>query len=199
MTDVGKVFGVLRPLSHDERAEKFGQFKWDPRPTKDNPERVDIDVEWQRENLVKIKPAQFAGFPHKAVMVHRMVVDPFTNLLDAWERAGLLGKILTWDGMWSPRFVRFSGTPDERMEKAAVATSRSLSNHAWGTAFDINAFWNRLGKEPAALGAVGSVRSLVPIAYEHGFAWGGFYQHRRDGMHLEFVGLPQVSDEELQS
>lgn len=195
MSEVGHSFGALSPLSHDERVAKFGRFHWSARPCKENPERIDIDPKWQRENLVKIRPSQFQTFPHQALMVHKLVVDPFTKLLDAWEAAGLFGKILTWDGMWAPRFVRFSGSPDERMEKANRATEHSLSNHAWATAFDINVYWNRLGNEPAPLGGVGSVRALVPLAYEHGFVWGGFFRSRIDGQHFEFVGIPPVVEE----
>lgn len=69
-----------------------------------------------------------------------------------------------------PRFVRGSRT--------------TLSNHSWGTAFDINYAWNCLGALPALRGEKGSVRELVPIAHRHGFYWGGHFS-RRDGMHFE--------------
>src|SRR5512133_3895662 len=59
-----------------------------------------------------------------------------------------------------------------------------LSNYAWGTAFDINVAWNRLGTVPALRGERGSVRELVPLANAHGFYWGGHFS-RRDGMHFE--------------
>jgi hypothetical protein len=62
-----------------------------------------------------------------------------------------------------------------------------LSNHAYGTAFDINAPWNALGVRPALVGKPGSVRELVPLAAEHGFAWGGHFRTRPDGMHFELV------------
>lgn len=192
MTEVGHAFGVLSPLTHDQRCAMFGRFSWQPRPTKQNPEQVAIDPDWEKANLVTIKPSQF---PHTSVRVHKLVVDPLVQLFDAWEAAGLFGKVLTWDGCQVSRFMRFTGSIEERMDKSRHATERSLSNHAWGSAFDINAYWNRLGTEPAALGGVGSVRALVPLAYEHGFVWGGFFQHRKDGMHFDYVGIPHVTEE----
>jgi hypothetical protein len=63
-------------------------------------------------------------------------------------------------------------------------STTTLSNHAYGTAFDINAAWNGLGREPAPLGAKGSVLELLPLAEAHGFAWGGLFS-RRDAMHFE--------------
>jgi hypothetical protein len=63
-----------------------------------------------------------------------------------------------------------------------------LSNHAFGSAFDINAGQNGLGRIPAAVGAYGSVRELVPIAHRFGFYWGGHFS-RADGMHFEVAKL----------
>ena len=56
-----------------------------------------------------------------------------------------------------------------------------LSNHAFGTAFDINVQWNPLEALP---GRTGCVFELVPMAHRHGFYWGGHFS-RRDGMHFE--------------
>ena len=69
-----------------------------------------------------------------------------------------------------PRYIRGSAT--------------TLSNHAWGTAFDVNYRWNQLGHVPALKGEIGSVRELVPRAHQLGFYWGGHFS-RRDGMHFE--------------
>ena len=60
----------------------------------------------------------------------------------------------------------------------------TLSNHAWGTAFDINAALNPRGTVPVFRGQPGSVRELVPRANDLGFYWGGHFS-RRDGMHFE--------------
>jgi hypothetical protein len=87
-----------------------------------------------------------------------------------WERAGLLHLVLTWHGSYVARFVRGS--------------DRTLSNHAFGSAFDINFAWNKLGTVPALVGQKGTVRELVQIANDNGFYWGGHFK-RLDGMHFE--------------
>jgi hypothetical protein len=63
-----------------------------------------------------------------------------------------------------------------------------LSNHAFGSAFDINYDWNKLGAVPALAGQKGSVRELVSIAQENGFYWGGHFE-RLDGMHFEVAKI----------
>jgi hypothetical protein len=73
-----------------------------------------------------------------------------------------------------PRFIRGSRT--------------TLSNHAFGTAFDINCDFNRLGHTPALMGERGCVREMVRIAHENGFYWGGHFT-RLDGMHFEVAKL----------
>jgi hypothetical protein len=68
-------------------------------------------------------------------------------------------------------------------------STSSLSNHAFGTAFDINADQNPLGHQPALPGEPGCVFELVPIAHKFGFYWGGHFKDRRDGMHFEIAVL----------
>ena len=80
--------------------------------------------------------------------------------------------ILTYAGSFVPRFIRGSLS--------------NLSQHAFGSAFDINARWNAFGATPAALGSKGTVRPLVAIANQLGFYWGGHFA-RRDGMHFEIA------------
>jgi len=87
----------------------------------------------------------------------------------------LLSKIFTWDGSFVPRFQRGSTT--------------KLSNHAFGSAFDINAAFNPLGALPPLIEQKGSVRELVEIANANGFYWGGHFDSRKDGMHFEIAKL----------
>ncbi len=108
--------------------------------------------------------------PSKSVSFHKKGADALVAMFAAWEKAGLIGLILTWEGSFVPRFVRGS--------------TRTLSNHAFGTAFDINAKWNAMGSRPALVGEKGCTRELVPIAHDHGFYWGGHFG-RPDGMHFE--------------
>ena len=92
-------------------------------------------------------------------------------LVARWEERGLIRLVLSWEGMYAPRYERGSST--------------RLSCHAWGAGFDINAEWNALGHVPALRPERGSVRELVPDANELGFYWGGHFLRRSDGMHFE--------------
>lgn len=70
-----------------------------------------------------------------------------------------------------------------------MAFSRNtLSNHAFGSAFDINAAWNKIGTPPALINQKGAVRDLVGIANENGF-YSGWHITRRDGIHFEVAKL----------
>jgi hypothetical protein len=96
-------------------------------------------------------------------------------LWKAWQAKSVLPLVLTFGGSFVPRFIRGSRTV--------------LSNHAFGSAFDINVAWNLLGNTPALVGQKGSVRPLVSIANEYGFYWGGHFNSRRDGMHFEVAKI----------
>ncbi len=156
------------------RQQLLGRFDFAPAPTPNNPEGIKILGDWVSQNIVNVTIPQLKGIQGApgsgTVQVHRLVRDQLAALWQAWEAAGLLPLVRSWAGSWVPRFVRGSRS--------------SLSNHAFGSAFDINAAWNGLGLVPPLVGATGSVRKLVPLANAHGFFWGGHFQ-RPDGMHFE--------------
>ena len=104
-----------------------------------------------------------------------MAAVQLQQLWSAWESEGLLNRIKTWDGSFVARFVRGSRT--------------NLSNHSFGSAFDINEGTNAIGTTPALVGQIGCVRELVQIANANGFYWGGHYDSRKDGMHFEIAQL----------
>ena len=163
------------PISGADRLKVFGQFAYEPAPTQWNPEAITIKDNWAALNVVQVEIPQLVGVSGAGmsgkIPFHRAGADQLKALWEAWEDAGLHPLILSWGGSYAPRFVRGSRT--------------YLSNHAWGTAFDLNVQWNGLGVEPALVGKHGSVRKLVPLAAEHGFYWGGWYNGRKDGMHFE--------------
>ncbi len=128
---------------------------------------------WAERNIVTVVIPQLvkAGVhgTGKATM-HRLVVPQVLALWQAWEDAGLLPLVRSWEGMFVARYIRGSRS--------------TLSNHAKGSAFDINYTGNELGVTPAAAGKLNSVRELVPLAVHFGFYWGGWFS-RSDGMHFE--------------
>lgn len=162
------------PLSAAGRMAAFGEYPYRSEPTADNPEAIRILSDWVRENIVMITIPELAGVPGAPssgrVQLHRRVAPRVAELFGRWAEAGLAKSILGFGGSFVPRFIRGSRT--------------TLSQHAHGSAFDINVPWNALGARPARSGDRGSVRELVPIANELGFYWGGHFA-RRDGMHFE--------------
>jgi hypothetical protein len=161
-------------LTANRRAEIFGTFEYELAPRKSDPEAIKILGGWAAENIVKIHVPQVAGIPGAPkscnLWVHRKVADQFKALFFVWEEAGVLDQVLSYNGLWVPRLVR---------------GGKALSNHSFGTAMDLNAKWNPLGKPSPSAGEKGSLVELAAIAEKHGFFWGNNYQNRKDPMHIE--------------
>lgn len=82
---------------------------------------------------------------------------------------------LEWPGNWgfAERLIRGSST--------------TLSNHASGTALDLNAPQHPLGTDPSAnftVAQIDRIREIVDYC-EGAIRWGGSYTGRRDPMHFE--------------
>jgi peptidoglycan hydrolase-like protein with peptidoglycan-binding domain len=162
---------IYKP-GYQQRVAEFGAFSFTPSPTPNNPEAIRIDQDWIANNIKTVKIPQLVRLNgHGTATFHTKVADSAVTLFQTWEDQGLVNDILSWGGSWVPRYVRGSRT--------------TLSNHAWGTAFDINVQWNMLGQKPASLDEKGTVRRLVQTAYNNGWWWGGWFSGRKDGMHFE--------------
>ena len=166
-------------ISTADRQKLFGKFDFVAAPVPSNPENIRILGTWEQDNIVRVQLPQLVGVqgaPHDGgARFHKKAADQLVALWKAWEAAGFLDRVLTWDGSFVPRFIRGSRTV--------------LSNHAFGTAFDINAALNPRGTRPLLAGKKGSVRELVTIANDHGFYWGGHFGAKPDGMHFEIAIL----------
>jgi peptidoglycan hydrolase-like protein with peptidoglycan-binding domain len=167
------------PLGTAARQALFGRFDYvsDPRPG--NPENIRILGTWQRDNIiaVPIPQLQAALGPRAPASMpfHRLAANQLRGLWADWERNNILDRILSFDGSFNARFIRGSRS--------------QLSNHCFGTAFDINAAAIPLGTRPPLVGQRGSTRELVPLANKWGFYWGGHFNGRPDGMHFEVALL----------
>lgn len=162
-----------------QRQSLFGPLEFISAPTAKNPEAIKITNNFEAQHIVSINIPQLVGVPGApggVTKFHRLAQKQFVSLWAAWDAAGLVKTILSYDGDYVPRFIR------------GKAQQQILSNHAFGTAFDINAKWNAFGAEPATWGQKGCVYELVDIASAHGFYWGGFFSHR-DGMHFEVAKI----------
>jgi hypothetical protein len=158
------------------RAKALGKIEY-VRTSGDN---IRITNDFANKIIVVNVPqiAKIPGGPKSGnVQFHEVAADQLKRLWAAWEAAGLLHLVLGYAGSFVPRTIRNN--------------PRVLSNHAYGTAFDINVPWNGLLKIPALVGQKGSVRELVPLANAHGFYWGGHWNYdgkgAADGMHFEWA------------
>lgn len=161
------------------RQALFGKYDFVANPRPGNPENIRILGNWEQDNIIMVSLPQLRKAIGPAapsgMRFHRSAAAQLAGMWSDWETAGLLDRILSFDGSFVARFIRGSTT--------------SLSNHAFGTAFDINASENTLGTRPLLVGQRGSTRELVPIANKWGFYWGGHFGSRPDGMHFEIALL----------
>jgi peptidoglycan hydrolase-like protein with peptidoglycan-binding domain len=166
------------PIASLEAVEQaFGRFDYVDAGGDD----IKIVGSWEQENIVKVHIPQLEGerfVPGGWVRFHRRGADQLKALWAAWDAAGLLRLKLSFDGAYYPRYKR----------KIQPHIRKNLSNHSFGTAFDINAAQNPLGGPLPLVGQRGSVREMVELAYRHGFYWGGHFGNgRADGMHFEIA------------
>jgi hypothetical protein len=169
------------PLSgNSDRQALFGPLEFAPAPTSKNAEAIQIINRWDRDNILRVVIPQLIGIPGANsaghVWFHKKAAAQLIALWAEWESQNLLNHVLSYSGDFVPRFVR------------GLAHKQVLSNHAFGTAFDINYAWNKLGTEPAGRLMKGCVYPLVPLAHKHGFYWGGHFS-RKDGMHFEVATI----------
>lgn len=133
------------------------------------------DEGWVSQNLELIEIPELIGIPGFAesgkLKFHRQAAPHLQAAFAEIAAKGLIGKVLSFDGAWVPRFMRGSG--------------KRYSAHSFGIAFDINSRFNPLGKPPAPSGQEGSVVELVPILEKHGFFWGGNFK-LPEGGHFQY-------------
>lgn len=159
--------GLRPPRTNEDRHRRWGRIRWEDAPEPGNPEAIRITNGFEEEHILRVDCPIWGP---KKVRLHRAVVEHYLQFMEAIRAKGLRDRLLTYDGGFVPRYIR---------------GSRSiLSNHAWGTAFDINAAWNPLGRTPPFVGEKGCVREIVEIGAALGWYWGG-WMSRRDGMHFE--------------
>jgi hypothetical protein len=166
----------IKPLSSAERESLFGKFSYVSAPTSSDPEAIKITDNWASSNIIlaTVPQLKHIASPGK-ISVHKLASEQILGFFQAIEDNGMLSQLRTWGGCYNPRFARGS--------------KQYLSNHAWGTAFDINVQWNMLGTIPALKNQVGSVREIATIATQFGLYWGGWFPNRPDGMHFEVYSL----------
>ena len=120
-------------------------------------------------------------------------VSPASRELTQRELSSISGKIARHSRVTCQLSATIAmPTTTTEMTLATVLESvdvNALSNHSFGSAFDINRVDNDFGAVPAFCGRRGSVRELVASANEVGMFWGGRF-NTQDGMHFEISKLP---------
>ena len=198
----GEPTGLSSPTNASRNAD-FTCFKFLQRPLENRPDaeaivqKGDCDgkqPDWVAANIVTIEVPQlrFArGFGPK-VRCHERAAPVWKALFAQWEMDDLLHLILTYEGCFVPRYKRGHAPPGTGGHGIRKSTDvNALSNHSFGSAFDINAADNGLGSVPALCGRRGSTRELVASANALGVFWGGHFS-TPDGMHFEIsqLGVP---------
>lgn len=164
----------FKSLTASQMQSMFGKIEFTILANKSS---IKITNNWQKNNIVTIEIPQIKKLPPyntNKLSVHKKAAPQFQQLFAEWKKAGLIDRILTYDGAFNPRLIRGS--------------SKTLSSHAYGIAIDLNAKWNALGVNPALVGEKGNLRELVSIANKLGFYWGGHFS-RKDGMHFELAKI----------
>jgi hypothetical protein len=163
--------------SKAERDKLFGKIEYVQNPSLENPEGIRITNGFETNNIVRVDLPQLAkatNGKYTAMRFHKDCAYQLRGFFQELEEKGLLDRILSYGGAYNARFIRGSKSV--------------LSNHAYGTAFDINMVWNPLGKQPSKFDEKGCVYEIVPVAHKWGFYWGGHFT-RLDGMHFEIAKI----------
>jgi len=120
-------------------------------------------ADWQRDNLTTLEPV-----PGQRWQVHRNAAKSFEGLFNDLKAAGYP---LTSSGGFNYRNIR---------------GGNRLSQHAFGTAIDINAASNPMLRPGQAV-VTDLPSNIAELAARHNLEWGGNWK-RPDAMHFEWRG-----------
>jgi hypothetical protein len=183
------------------RNRDFTCFKFIQRPLDQRPDTEAIVIkgscngqesDWAAAHIIDIEMPQlkFARGFNGRIRCHSKSAPLLTKLFAQWEKDDLLHLIISYEGCFVPRYKRKQAPPGTggHSEKSSLEVPQ-LSNHSFGSAFDINFVDNQLGAVPAQVGRRGATRELVAAANGLGIYWGGHFG-TQDGMHFEIGKLP---------
>jgi len=191
----------IRSPSNTWRNSKFKCFEFLQKKLSQRPDIESIVIkgscdgnfpDWEDGYIVDLVDSrlQFAAGYRGYFRTHKFAAESIKALLDKWEQDDLLHLVLNYAGCFIPRYKRNQAPPGSNGHpRKKSSDTNALSNHSFGSAFDISTTWNWLGDTPAQCGSKGSVRELVESANKIGFYWGGHYGGRKDGMHFELTEL----------
>lgn len=183
----------------DWRNTRFSCFRFVQKQNayRDRPERIVIRgscdgriADWTKANIIDFPSSAFShadGY-RGYFRIHRNAKEALEELLHQWRSLDLLHLVISFAGAFDPRYIYGENPGNGAQPERRSTETGKLSNHAFGSAFDINTTWNWISEVPAFCGRKGSVRELVASANAAGFYWGGhFGGNRIDGMHFELA------------
>lgn len=150
--------------------------------------------DWTAAHIIEVPIPQlrFAVGYNGKVRCHKLAAPVWIELFKQWEKDDLLHLILSYAGCFVPRYKREQAPPGAGGHGLRSSTEvEELSNHSFGSAFDINVTDNGFRSVPALCGRRGSTRELVASANRIGIYWGGHFR-TQDGMHFEISQLPPL-------
>lgn len=152
--------------------------------------QIVVPTQWRHRNIVAIPLHTKDGKLH-TVYVHVHAAPVFAKFLAAID-----GMPETYDGSWVPRLKR--GVKLPAAGSGTDAYGPLLSNHARGTAIDLNAKWLPMGAQPApeALTRQTLLNDIAKVfrvpmetsghVWDAGLVWGGEWRDKsHDPMHFE--------------
>ena len=190
----------LASPTNASRNADFTCFKFLQRPLHQRPDAEAIvqkgscdgtKRDWVAAHIVTIEVPQlkFARGSTGRVRCHRRAAPVLVALFEQWEQDDLLHLVISYEGCFVPRYKRKQAPPGTGGHGQKRSSDvEALSNHSFGSAFDINFADNQLGQVPAFCGRRGSTRELVASANARGVFWGGHFG-TPDGMHFEISML----------
>lgn len=154
--------------------DTFGRFKYTPLRAP----FIDIEDKWERDNIVRLHNVCNTGLD---IQLHNLIAARFMRCLaQALDRCPQY-KIHQLAG-YVPR--QMMALPGEDQ------SSKPLSVHAWGVAFDINWDENPFTKVDRSKPNNGLIADLplefVRTFHDDGWEWGGIWLHKKDAMHFQF-------------
>jgi len=135
---------------------------------------VDIDDVWERDNLILVKNICGTGLN---IQLHKLIIPEFTVALAEAMAAAPGYKIRMLGGHCGRHMMHDSSKP--------------LSIHSWGAAFDLN--WDKnlvvSANAPLSVKSAGCdmPKSLVDAFKKRGWNWGGDWLSVKDYMHFQYA------------
>lgn len=137
---------------------------------------------FQRQNMGMLDFSDYSKvnkrLPNK-IYCNKIIMEDLCKVFNDLVRTKLINEIISYDGCFNPRYIR------------GLEHKKLLSNHAFGTALDLNATQNPLGKsreECIALGLKPFSLGFIQIWGEYNFLSGEKFR-RKDLMHFEYTKL----------